>query len=341
MNPPAEPARSRARSAWTAADDAATHVTSSTEQLRADVLRGLAEKPRKLPPKYFYDARGADLFEQICELPEYYPTRTETRILEQYAPDMAAALGPRARIIEFGSGSGIKTRILLRHLEDPASYIPVDISAGQLHRFAGELRQEFPSLRVEPVAGDYTGSIPLPPPPPGARRTVAFFPGSTIGNFEEADAVAFLRHVRSLCGPGGALLIGADLHKDIGILEPAYNDASGVTAEFNLNVLRRINRECGADFPLDAFAHHAPYDTSRMRIEMRLVCTQRCIVNVPVDAGGTDTATFGFRPGDHIVTEYSHKYTPDSFRSLARRSGWTAQRAWTDDDDLFSVWLLT
>lgn len=304
-----------------------------------DVLRGLALPQPALPPKYFYDERGAKLFERICELPEYYPTRTEIGILREHGQQMADGIGAHARIIEFGSGSGIKTRILLEHLDDPAAYVPIDIATRQLRDFANDLRTAFPGLNVMPVAGDYTARIHLPPPPAGTARTATFFPGSTIGNFEERDALAFLRQVRALCGEGGALLIGADMHKDPEILEAAYNDSEGVTAEFNLNLLHRINRECHADFPLDAFLHRAVYDEARMRIEMRLECVRGCTVHVP-DPRTEDVTSFEFSEGDHILTEYSHKYTPDSFRAMAEQTGWTVAQRWTDERGWFGVWLL-
>jgi L-histidine Nalpha-methyltransferase len=310
------------------------------EDLRADVLRGLAAPQRKIPPKYFYDEQGARLFERICRLPEYYPTRTEMRILEEHGAAIAAEVGPSARIVEFGSGSGDKTKILLRHLAQPASYVPIDISAEQLYEFADELRSEFTGLRVQPLAGDYSADISLPDAVPGTARTVGFFPGSTIGNFEVAEAERFLQRARELCGPGSAFIVGADLHKDAAVLERAYNDAEGVTAEFNLNLLRRINRECGADFPLDAFSHRAIYDEQLMRIEMHLVCMAGCVVHVPYGRGRPGAAAFRFEPGEYILTEYSHKYTPDSFTDLAASGGWSVHGFWTDAENRFSVWLL-
>ncbi|NJD10764.1 MAG: L-histidine N(alpha)-methyltransferase [Gemmatimonadetes bacterium] len=293
-----------------------------------------------LPPKYFYDERGAGLFERICELPEYYLTRVETGILAERAGEIAAAIGPNACVIEFGSGSGRKTRILLGQLDRPAAYVPIDISGAQLAQFARELRTEFPALPVLPVAADYTVAPILPAGMPAPRRTVAFFPGSSIGNLDAAAAEQFLRRVRDLCGESGALLVGADLHKDPATLELAYNDPQGVTAAFNLNLLARINRECGADFPLDAFAHRAVYDRRRQRIEMRLVCGRGCEVHVPLDGAASPHATFAFGAGDYLITEHSHKYTRESFAALAARSGWSVRACWTDAEAWFSVWLL-
>jgi len=303
-----------------------------------DVRRGLTAQPRLLPPKYFYDDRGALLFERIMELEEYYPTRTELGILQRHVAEMAALIGPHARIIEFGSGSGAKTRILLEHLEQPTSYLPIDIARSQLLAFAGSVARLFPTLDVLPVWADYTAPVALPPRD-DARRTVTFFPGSTIGNFEPAEAEAFLRRVWQLSGPGGQLLMGADLHKDQAVLERAYNDAAGVTAAFNLNVLARINRECGTNFDLARFRHLAFYDQERQRIEMRLVCTRACTVVIP-GRGLARALRIEFTVGDYITTEYSHKYTPAGMARLAERTGWRVEQVWTDEQCWFGVWLL-
>src|SRR5512146_142426 len=239
------------------------------ESLYDDVRAGLSRLPRSLPCKYFYDEAGAELFDRITQLEAYYPTRTELSILRRHLPEIADLIGPAARLVEFGSGSGLKTRLLLRPLRAPAAYVPVDISRVQLREFALSLAGEFPRLDVRPICADYTANWAIPSLM-AAARTVAFFPGSTIGNFEVDEAAAFLARVRSLCGPGGALLIGVDLAKDRATIERAYDDPEGVTAAFNLNLLHRINRECGADFDLDAFRHHAFYDESQQRIEMQL-----------------------------------------------------------------------
>jgi L-histidine Nalpha-methyltransferase len=323
-------------SAQTPAVQAATTATGSGEFLQ-DVLKGLQPGVRKLSPKYFYDDVGARLFEEITTLAEYYPTRVETGILQERAGEMAHAAGPGVRLVEFGSGSGEKTRILLRHLEAPQSYVPVDIAAAQLRAFAASLQGEFPGLRVQPLVADYTRSLQLPAAP-AARRTVAFFPGSTIGNFEADEAAAFLGRVAGMTGAGGGMLLGTDMHKPKAVLEAAYNDARGVTAAFNLNVLARMNAELGADFDLSEWRHHALYDEARRRIEMRLVAERDVVVTVPVGGG---RARFRFRAGEWITTEYSHKYTPDAVRHLAARTGWQVEQLWTDEQGWFGVWYLT
>ncbi len=310
------------------------------DRLYDDVRAGLSARPRHLPCKYFYDEVGAALFDRITQLDAYYPTRTELGILRRHMGEIAGAIGPQARVVEFGSGSGVKTQILLRHLDRPASYLPVDISRDQLRHFAHALARDFPALEVLPVCADYTRDWALPEGTRAAGRTVAFFPGSTIGNFEPGDAAAFLHRVRTLCGPGGGLLIGADLHKDRGTLERAYDDPDGVTAAFNLNLLHRINRECGADFDVGAFRHQAFYHEARRRIEMRLVATRSTSVVLPPRAWKQRALCFDFEPGDFITTEYSHKYTPADFRALAHAAGWADERVWMDEREWFSVWLL-
>jgi L-histidine Nalpha-methyltransferase len=298
-----------------------------------DAIRGLGAAQPSLPPKYFYDDAGARLFEQICELDEYYLTRTETAILRSAIGDIAANLGAHARIVEPGSGSGDKTRILLSGLEQPAEYIPIDISAAQLLRFAADVAREYPHIRVTPIAADYTLPLKLPPRRTATGTTVAFFPGSTLGNFEPPDAADFLRTMRTLCGASGALLLGTDLHKDTPTLERAYNDEAGVTAAFNLNILARLQRECGAAVDIDAFRHQAVYDADRQRIEMRLVAARPTAI-------GLDGRSFAFETDSYIITEYSHKYTTRSVDALARRTGWRIDRCWRDDASLFGVWLL-
>jgi dimethylhistidine N-methyltransferase len=242
--------------------------------------------------------------------------------------------------MELGSGSGVKTLFLLHHLRAPVSYVPVDISRTQLRQLALSLAGEFPALEIQPVCADYTREWSVPRTSTDPVRTVAFFPGSTIGNFETGDAAAFLTRVGRLCGPGGGLLVGVDLHKERATLERAYDDPEGVTAAFNLNLLRRINRECGADFDLGAFRHHAFYDEPRRRIEMRLVSTRRTVVTLPRRGRAGHAAAFEFRAGDYITTEYSHKYTLAAFRALAAGAGWASERVWTDERRWFSVWLL-
>lgn len=309
------------------------------DRISDDVVRGLSSTPRSLPPKYFYDAAGARLFEQIAELEEYYPTRTELEILERHADEMAAAAGPGVHLVEFGSGSGLKTRLLLRALQSPAAYSPVDISRSQLIRFATDLASEFPNLQVMPVCADYSQAVTLPRPRTPVRRRLAFFPGSSIGNFQPLEAAAFLRRVRTLCGESGAMLIGVDLHKDTAVLERAYNDAAGVTAAFNMNMLLRLNRDIGADFDVSAFRHQAFYDEENQRIEMRLLCVQPCTVTIP-DPDGRPPRAFRFETGDHITTEYSHKYSRHGFEQMAEGAGWRAAHFWTDARSWFGVWLL-
>jgi len=305
-----------------------------------DLAKGLTAVPRKLPPKYFYDDVGARLFERITELPEYYPTRTEIEILQQRGTEIAEAIGESTAIIEFGSGSGEKTWILLRHLHGAVAYVPVDISRAQLIDFAGRVVAEHPELHVVPVCADYTAELTLPPLPEGVSRCVAFFPGSTIGNFEPADAARFLCRVRRLVGSDGGLLLGIDLRKDPAIIEAAYNDAEGVTAKFNLNLLRRANRECGADFDLDGFRHLAVYDEVGGRIEMRLVALRDQIVRLMPDPDEPDRIELDFREGEYIITEYSHKYDLDGFTELAESAGWRRERVWMDERHWFAVVLL-
>jgi dimethylhistidine N-methyltransferase len=304
------------------------------EVMLADVLRGLALPRKYIPSLYFYDARGSELFDAITELPEYYPTRTEIGILERYGTDMARAIGPGVRLIELGSGSAVKTELLLSRLQAPAAYVPVEISRDHLLAAAARIAAAFPHIEVLPVTADFTEPFELPEPRRSiVRRNVAFFPGSTIGNFPRDMAAALLRSTCREVGPGGAMLIGVDLEKDRAMLELAYNDPAGVTAEFNLNLLARLNRELGADFDIDAFRHEAVWDEAHGRIEMRLVSTCDQVVNV---AG----RRFEFSADEELVTEYSHKYSLDGFRALAQAAEFSVSRVWTDPDGLFSVQLL-
>jgi dimethylhistidine N-methyltransferase len=299
-----------------------------------DVLRGLALPEKNIPSLYFYDRRGSELFEAITSLPEYYPTRTEIGILERHGEEMAAMLGPGVRLIELGSGSATKTELLLARLQAPAAYVPVEISRDHLLAAATRIAADFPGLEVLPVTADFTEPFELPEPKRSrVRRNVAFFPGSTIGNFPRDMAAALLRATAAEVGPGGAMLIGVDLAKDREVLERAYNDAAGVTAEFNLNLLLRLNRELGANFDVRAFRHEAVWDEEHGRIEMRLVSTRPQRVRV---AGHT----FQFARDEVLVTEYSHKYSLASFRALAEGNGFAVARTWTDPGQLFSVQLL-
>lgn len=295
-----------------------------------DVLIGLARPQKELSAKYFYDSRGCELFEAICDLPEYYPTRTETAMMQRLAPEMAQCLGPECALIEFGSGNSRKTRILLEALRPPV-YLPIDIAGDQLRSSAEALARAFPSLEVVAVCADYTRPLRLPSwTSRETRRKVIYFPGSTIGNFTRAETLEFLRDAITLTGKGGAMLVGVDLKKAPQVLDAAYNDAKGVTAEFNLNLLSRINRELGADFDLAKFRHHAFYNEREGRIEMHLVSvgSQRVAV-----AG----RSFEFRQGETIHTENSCKYSVAEFRDLAMQAGFRLAKTWTDPDQLFSV----
>lgn len=300
------------------------------EAFLRDVLRGLSLPAKELPCKYFHDERGSALFEQICELDEYYLTRSELEVLAWHGPAIAEALGPRCAVIEFGSGSGRKTQLLLDALSVPAAYVPVDINGAQLAEAARGLRLLYPALAVAPVHADFTRPFELPPPASAAPKRVVYFSGSTIGNFGPADAAALLAHIARLVGPGGGLLLAADLKKDRSVLEPAYDDARGVTAAFNLNLLARINRELGADFDPDQFRHHAFYNEAEGRIEMHLVSRRPQAVHL---AG----RTFSFAEGESIRTEYSYKYSLEDVRALAIPAGLRPQHVWTDERGWFSV----
>jgi dimethylhistidine N-methyltransferase len=295
-----------------------------------DVLAGLATEPKGLKPKYFYDAAGSALFNQICRLPEYYPTRTEEGILAGHAADMAEAIGSGAVLIEYGAGSLDKVRLLLDRLRSPAALVAVDISEAHLLAAARDLDQAYPDLTVLPVAADFTQAFALPPLPKTATRKVAFFPGSTIGNFEPDAAVAFLCGVADTVGAGGGLLIGVDLKKDVGLLLKAYDDDAGVTAAFNKNLLERINRELGADFDAARFRHVARYNQALGRIEMHLESMTDQTVTVAGHA-------FDFAAGETIHTENSYKFAPDEFDAMAAAAGFTPEARWTDADVLFQV----
>jgi dimethylhistidine N-methyltransferase len=296
------------------------------------LLSGLSKRPRSLPAKYFYDSVGSELFEQICELPEYYPTRTEIGILERHAPDMAALIGPDVELVEFGAGASRKVRALLDNLVRPRRYLPIDISGPHLTAAAARLSADYPEIDVRPVVADYTRPFALPPLAAGIRRRVGFFPGSTIGNFTPDDAVRFLRIAAGLLR-GGGLLIGADLVKDPARLHAAYNDAAGVTAAFNLNLLARANRDVGADFDLERFAHYAYYNPALMRIEMHLISRRQQAVQIL-------GRSIGFAEGESIHTENSYKFTLDSFAALAAMAGFVPGPVWCDEEQLFSVrWL--
>ncbi len=315
-------------------DELAFHDFSpERERFLADVLAGLGRERKELPCKYFYDERGSRLFDRICELEEYYPTRTELAIMEQHAGEMAEAIGPGCLLVEYGSGSSLKTRLLIDRLEAPVAYVPVDISREHLLRSAGALAERHPELEVLPVCADFTRPFELPRPATKPARDVAYFPGSTIGNFAEPEARELLGQIAALTGPGGGLLIGADLEKDADTLEAAYDDAEGVTAEFNLNLLARINRELEADFRLERFRHEAVWEPKRGRVEMHLVSLDEQAVSI-------GDARIRFARGESIHTESSHKYSVEGFAALAGSAGFRVERVWTDPGRLFSVQLL-
>ena len=301
--------------------------TPTTDTFLDEVKAGLAQPQKAIPSKYFYDQRGSALFDQITELDAYYPTRTETAIMERHIGGMAEQIGKSALLVEYGSGSSTKTRILLDHL-DLAAYVPIDISCEHLFRTSDGLAEAYPGLDILPVCADYTSAFALPDV--RAARTVVYFPGSTIGNFQPDEAEAFLRRIADVCGTGGGLLIGVDLKKDRATLEAAYDDSEGITAEFNLNVLRRINLELGADFDLDAFAHRAVYNAEKGRIEMYLVSRR----DQQVLLDGTSVA---FQEGETIHTENSYKYSLADFARLAARAGFAVEQVWTDEAERFSV----
>jgi len=295
-----------------------------------DVVTGLQAVPKQLPSKYLYDQRGSKLFDAICQLEEYYPTRCEDQIIKQYAEEMADQIGPGVMLVEYGSGSSTKTEVLLRRLDDPVAYVPVDISGEHLTQTALGLSQAFSTIEILSVCADFTQPFSLPSSRRRPTHAAVFFPGSTIGNFKRPAALAMLKQIADLCGRGGGLLIGIDLQKEVAVIEAAYNDVQGVTAEFNLNMLRHINRELGADFNLEQFEHQAVYDSQEHRIEISLVsrCQQR------VRVGDYD---FLLEKDEPIITEYSHKYTVAGFAELAAEVGLTLRRSWTDDLQLFAV----
>jgi L-histidine N-alpha-methyltransferase len=295
---------------------------------RADVLSGLAATPRAIPARWFYDRRGSELFEAITDLPEYYPTRTETALLERIGPELGALAARNAAVVEFGSGSSTKTPILLRAI-DPGAYVPIDISGDFLRQSASDLGQAFPGLPVYPVEADFLRPVPLPPQVEGMPK-LGFFPGSTIGNMNAWHAVDLLRAMRSWLGEGARLLIGMDRVKSPDILIPAYDDPHGVTAAFNLNLLERINRELRGTIPVEGFAHRAIWNASAARIEMHLEAQRDMRFTV-------DGQDFAMQTGETIHTENSHKYGPNGARMLLRGGGWTPIAEWTDPKDWFAL----
>ncbi len=303
-------------------------------QFLAEALAGLTAPRKALSPKWLYDARGSALYELICEVPEYYPARTERAILERHGPEMGRAVGPRALVFEFGAGNATKTERLLSVLEEPVAYLPVDISREALLRAAAGLSRRFPDLAVRPVVGDFTNGVVLPVEGLAAARRLSFFPGSTVGNFEPPDALALLHRMAREAGPNGALLIGVDLPKERTTLERAYDDAEGITAAFDLNLLARMNRELDADFRLSAFRHRAIWNERLSRVEMHLVSLREQVVRV----GGTPIP---FRAGESIHTESAYKWEPRAFDALAVLAGWRLERSWADERAWFSVRLYT
>jgi dimethylhistidine N-methyltransferase len=295
------------------------------------LLLGLAKSPKEIACKYFYDEAGSRLFDAICDLPEYYQTRTETTLLSRHAGEIAALMGPGVEVVEYGAGSLRKARILLDALDSPRAYTPLDISGDYLAGVVRSLAADYPALVLRPMVGDFTGPLDIPALPDGPRRA-GFFPGSTIGNFRPDAALSLLRRMRAGLN-GGGLLIGVDLVKNPARLHAAYNDTAGVTAAFNKNLLARANHELGADFDLGAFAHYAPYNTAAQRIEMYLVSLKRQQVSLCGQ-------TFELAQGEAMHTEDSHKYTIESFREMAAHAGFTPRAVWTDEERLFSVhWL--
>jgi len=304
---------------------------SDRDAFRSDVLAGLAAHPKALPAKYFYDAAGSRLFDAICELDEYYPTRTELKILKAHAGDIAARAGDGATLVEFGAGSLVKVRILLEALSAPAAYVPIDISHDHLLAASSLLAREYRSLSVLPLVADFTRAVRIPPH--AGRQMLGFFPGSTLGNFTPTDATAFLRQAGETLGPGALFVLGIDLKKDTRRLEAAYNDRKGVTAAFNLNLLARINRELNGSFDLSAFRHKAVFNATEGRIEMHLESLSDQRVEV-------DGRSISFAAGETIHTENSYKYSTDEITARARDAGWHMEQVWTDAHALFAVCLL-
>jgi dimethylhistidine N-methyltransferase len=299
-----------------------------------DVLSGLSHTQKTIPPKYFYDQQGSLIFDEITELPEYYPTRTEALIMACDGQEIARTLGERVVLVEFGSGSSTKTRILLEEMQNPVAYVPVDISGDHLQQVARQLQADYPDLSILPVAADFTQPFELPYSPKNDERCVVYFPGSTIGNFTPTEAIRVLRQMAACCGHDGGVLIGVDLVKPVHLLVAAYNDTQQVTARFNLNLLHRLNRELGADFNVAQFRHEATFDEAASRIEMHLIASSAMDVRI-------GSAHFHFDDGESILTEYSHKYTVQSFSSLAAQAGLHSEKVWTDPAQLFSVQYLS
>ena len=296
----------------------------------ATIIEGLRRPQKVISPKWFYDEAGSKLFDDITRLPEYYLTDVELEIMETHIDDMTRRIGPCASLIEFGAGSSLKTRLLLEHMDEPAVYVPVDISEEHLLESQQSIQADFPHIEVLPVAADFLRPFDLPDPKTMPQRNVVYFPGSTIGNFERREALDLLRVMHGEAGDGGALLIGVDLQKDPTVIDAAYNDSAGVTAEFNLNMLRHLNREFGSDFDLDGFAHRATYKPDEGRVVVELVSTRDQEARI-------GDARIPFERDESIITEYSHKYTLESFAAMAREADFKVEEVWTDPRDWFSV----
>ena len=296
----------------------------------SEIIEGLSRQQKALSPKFFYDERGSKLFDAICELPEYYPTRTELSIMQAHMDEIVALVGPHASLIEFGSGSSLKTHMLLKNLDELAAYVPVDISREHLLAAADSIAAKYPNIEVWPVLADFMQPFQLPNPTVTPIKNIVYFPGSTIGNFSPEDAHRLLQVMHVEAGEDGALLIGVDLQKDRDVIELAYNDSSGVTAEFNLNMLRRINREFGGNFNVDLFEHRAIYNEDHGRMELYLVSQCEQLVRI---AG----QSIRFAKGEALLTEHSHKYTLEQFDAMAKRAGFDVDTVWTDPERLFSV----
>ena len=310
-----------------------TDLRPTPDDITGDTVAGLSASPKWLSSKYFYDARGSQLFEQITRLPEYYLTRVELQLLADAMPAISGVVAAHAHVVELGSGSGRKTHLLLEGLDDPVAYTPIEISRTALLASVERLAEEFDGIELLPVCADFTQPVPLPRPARAPARVLVFFPGSTLGNFEHDEAVALLRSMRKTMGEGGAALVGIDLDKDPALIEAAYNDAAGVTAAFTLNLLARLNREIGSDFDLSAFSHRARYDVEGQRIETFLVSARDQRVTIGDQA-------FDFAEGEAMQVEYSHKYDDASFAALAAEAGLRVAEAWNDPRDWFGQRLL-
>jgi dimethylhistidine N-methyltransferase len=310
-----------------------SHCDLPDTEFLDDVLKGLSSASRSIPSKYFYDDIGSTIFDEICELDEYYPMRVESDIMHRYGFEIACRLSSDVRLVEYGSGSSLKTRILLDHLIDPYLYVPVDISDKHLARTVDALARDYPLLSIAPVVADFTRPFAVPKSEFEPRRTCVYFPGSTIGNFAQAEAIQLLADIAHRCEPGDGLLIGFDLRKDIDVLEMAYNDNGGVTAEFNKNLLHRMNSELGANFDTRQFGHLAFFNDAAGRIEMHLVSQREQSVSI---------ADFSFRfdRSETICTEYSHKYSISEFEQMAAQVGWQCKETWCDERDYFAVMYL-